>query len=158
MIATFTALLSFAAGSQKWVREGFEELGLFNSMNVFPLDPEDAERDSVEAKPLDMAAISKLEAIPGVRYAFPFEDFQVTAETAFQTHVVRRIDIDPRSQITGRVDAPTRFFNLHLIRHLDVQHQLAVIHQRQSRIHRLRGEQHADTPVDVDATQAVFRP
>ncbi|MDD3732874.1 MAG: ABC transporter permease, partial [candidate division Zixibacteria bacterium] len=35
-IAAFVAMLSFGAGNQKLVREQYEQLGLFNTMQVYP--------------------------------------------------------------------------------------------------------------------------
>jgi putative ABC transport system permease protein len=88
-IATFVALLSFAAGSQKWVNEGFAELGLLTSMNVYPRDPATNGADSLQVRPLDGAAVSALAEIPGVRFAFPFLDFTITASLADTTVTTR---------------------------------------------------------------------
>ncbi len=77
-IATFVAMLSFAAGNERWVSNAYTELGLLTRINVFPKD-EEAAGDSSRAAVLDRAAIRRLSAIPGVRMAYPFVDFDVTA-------------------------------------------------------------------------------
>jgi putative ABC transport system permease protein len=80
-IATFVAMLSFAAGNQRWVSNAYTELGLLTRINVFPKD-EDTAADSSRVVVLDRAAIRRLSAIPGVRMAYPFVDFEVTASVA----------------------------------------------------------------------------
>ena len=62
-IATFVAMLSFAAGNHKYVSTTFNEFGLLTNMRVFP---KDADSDTTDAAVLDRDAIETLSAIPGV--------------------------------------------------------------------------------------------
>jgi len=75
-IGAFVSMLSFGAGNQKLITEQFDDLGLFTTFLVFP--PEGgAPPDSARAV-LDEAALADLAALPGVRVAYPYEDFDVT--------------------------------------------------------------------------------
>ena len=89
-IATFVAMLSFAAGNQKWVARGYNELGLLTRINVTPKGGrgheqgpgEDARRaaaDTAKAAVLDENAVRALAKIPGVQLAYPFVEFDVRA-------------------------------------------------------------------------------
>ncbi len=106
-IATFVAMLSFAAGNQKWVAQAYNELGLLTQINVTPKDGRgrggghshddssgdthagpDARADTTAgaaadttkaAAVLDQDAVRALARIPGVRLAYPFVEFDVTA-------------------------------------------------------------------------------
>lgn len=78
-IATFVALLSFAAGSQQNVDRSFRDLGLLTTMYVYPRDPQPGVPDTTRTRPLDDDAIRAIARIPGVRFAFPFVDLRVTA-------------------------------------------------------------------------------
>jgi putative ABC transport system permease protein len=86
-IATFVAMLSFGAGNQRYVEEQFEKLGLFNTVQVYPISAE-PETDSVPPRGLDRAALEELSKLPGVRLAYPFEAFTATAtlgDSIFET-------------------------------------------------------------------------
>jgi putative ABC transport system permease protein len=74
-IATFVAMLSFAAGNHRYFTEGYNQLGLFTRVNVFP-GSDDA--DTTRAV-LDRDAVRKLSQIPGVKTAYPFVDIDVKA-------------------------------------------------------------------------------
>lgn len=80
-IGAFVAMLSFGAGMQKQVDDQFDKLGLFTTMQVYPKRDSD-KTDSTKAAILDDAAVSMLSRIPGVRLAYPFEDFDVTVTFA----------------------------------------------------------------------------
>jgi len=79
-IAAFVSMLSFGAGMQRNVADQFNELGLFNTMQVYPGEENG---DSLPAEPpvLDDRAVELLAVIPGVNLAYPFDDFPV--EIAF---------------------------------------------------------------------------
>lgn len=77
-IGAFVSMLSFGAGNQKLVAEQFDDLGLFTTFLVFPSEGE-ARSDSVQAV-LDEEALVDLARIPGVRVAYPYEDFDVTVD------------------------------------------------------------------------------
>lgn len=79
-IATFVAMLSFAAGNQKWVTGAYNELGFLTRVNVYPKDGDDT--DSTRTAALDRRALAVLNDIPGVRFAYPYVDFDVTAAVA----------------------------------------------------------------------------
>jgi hypothetical protein len=81
-------MLSFAAGNQKWVEKGYNELGLLTRINVSPKD-KTAGSDSARAVVLDRRAVRTLSEIPGVRLAYPFVEFNVTAGVA-DTHVTTK--------------------------------------------------------------------
>ncbi|MFH2056174.1 MAG: FtsX-like permease family protein, partial [bacterium] len=74
-IATFVAMLSFGAGTKKHVTDAYTELGLFTTMNVYPLDEE---TDSVAV--LDGSAVERLAQLPGVLLAYPFVGLDVSAQ------------------------------------------------------------------------------
>lgn len=65
-IGAFVSMLSFGAGNHRLVSERAESLGLLNTMQVYP----GAEEDSLAAV-LDAAAVERLQALPGVRLAYP---------------------------------------------------------------------------------------
>lgn len=80
-IAAFVSMLSFGAGMQKNVADKFDELGLFSTMYVYP--PREGDNsDSTNAPPLDDNAVEMLSGIPGVKLAYPFDAFSVTATFA----------------------------------------------------------------------------
>jgi len=76
-IAAFVAMLSFGAGMQENVAAQFDKLGLFSTMLVYPQRAEN-QTDTVETRPLNDSAVALLARIPGVRLAYPFNDFNVT--------------------------------------------------------------------------------
>jgi len=80
-IAAFVSMLSFGAGMQRNVADQFNELGLFNTMQVYPADDESETADTT-VHPLDQAAVELLAEIPGVNLAYPFDDFPVEVKFA----------------------------------------------------------------------------
>lgn len=85
-IAAFVSMLSFGVGMQRNVRVQFETLGLFSTLHVYP-GGSDGRRargavapvpDSLR-RPLDAAALARFAALPGVRLAYPFDEFPLTA-------------------------------------------------------------------------------
>jgi putative ABC transport system permease protein len=80
-IATFVAMLSFAAGNHRYITEGYSQLGLLTRMNVYPQSTNSA-ADTTETVPLDNDAVRTLSAIPGVKTAYPYVDIDVTAAVA----------------------------------------------------------------------------
>lgn len=80
-IATFVAMLSFGAGNQQYVTDQYTQFGLFTTMYVFP-QRDDSVNDTVTVRLLDNVALEQLAAIPGVRLAYPFDAFSVTATVA----------------------------------------------------------------------------
>jgi putative ABC transport system permease protein len=75
-IATFVAMLSFAAGNHRYFTTAFNEFGFLNQMSVRPLDRNAA--DTTDVSVLDNEAIQAISAIPGVRLAYPFSSFDVS--------------------------------------------------------------------------------
>ena len=75
-ISTFVAMLSFSAGMQKNVSDEFDQLGLLNTMHVYPLRVSE-ENDSLEIQPLNDSVVALLSRIDGVRLAYPFDNFPV---------------------------------------------------------------------------------
>jgi putative ABC transport system permease protein len=83
-IAAFVSMLSFGAGNQQYVTRQYNELGLFNTLQVYPIKKDDS--DTLKAGAiLDEAAVEKLSNIPGVNLAYPFDAFNVTVVTAETT-------------------------------------------------------------------------
>ena len=108
-IATFVAMLSFAAGNQKWVTGAYSELGFLSRVNVYPKNGDDT-ADSTQTAILDRRALKTLTAIPGVKLAYPYVDFNVTAAVAdTQVTVTARalsieaMEIKPFSILLGGV-------------------------------------------------------
>jgi putative ABC transport system permease protein len=76
-IATFVAMLSFAAGNHRYFTTAFNEFGLLNQMSVTPKHENAA--DTVDVAVLDYNAVREISQIPGVRLAYPYSSFDVTA-------------------------------------------------------------------------------
>jgi ABC-type lipoprotein release transport system permease subunit len=74
-IGAFVTMLSLGAGNQRMIEEEFEQSGLLFAVQVYP---EDEPGEGETAPPLDDEALAILRALPGVRLAYPFEDFEVT--------------------------------------------------------------------------------
>jgi ABC-type lipoprotein release transport system permease subunit len=108
-IGAFVTMLSLGAGNQQMITEEFEDSGLLSAVQVYPRAEEggiggsgrhragdDHDRadgdgtgrksDEVTAVPLDDVAVAELAALPGVRMAYPFQDFEV--EVAWGDSVV----------------------------------------------------------------------
>lgn len=75
-IAAFVSMLSFGAGNQQLVTDQFNDLGLFNTMQVYERDSSDV-KDTLPHPPLDLAALDTLGKIPGVNLVFPYDAFTV---------------------------------------------------------------------------------
>ena len=75
-IATFVAMLSFAAGNHRYFKTAFSEFGLLSQMSVRPQRGEPS--DTTDAAILNNEAVRNLSAIPGVRFAYPYSTFDVT--------------------------------------------------------------------------------
>lgn len=108
-IAAFVAMLSFGAGMQQNIAERFDELGLFSTIMVYPVEAE-AETDTTHPN-LDQAAIDRLGELPGVELVYPYDVFDISirlgdssinadAQTAPAAAMKRRVSPD---LITGRV-------------------------------------------------------
>jgi putative ABC transport system permease protein len=80
-IAAFVSMLSFGAGMQQNVAEQFDQLGLFSTMHVYPPGDHD-HADTSEAKILDGTTVEWLAGLPGVRLAYPFDEYPVIAAVA----------------------------------------------------------------------------
>lgn len=80
-IGAFVSMLSFGAGMRKNVEDQFDRLGLFTAMFVYPPRDQDIQNscDTMNVLLLDSKAVEMLSQIPGVRLAYPFHDFSVTA-------------------------------------------------------------------------------
>lgn len=88
-IGAFVTMLSLGAGNQQMITQEFEDSGLLSAVQVYPKSPEGdegragegvagEEADGVDAPPpLDDDAIAELAGLPGVRLAYPFQDFDV---------------------------------------------------------------------------------
>jgi putative ABC transport system permease protein len=76
-IATFVAMLSFAAGNHNYFTTAYNEFGFLNQMSVTP--KRQNATDTTTAAVLDETAIHKISDIPGVRLAYPYSSFAVKA-------------------------------------------------------------------------------
>ncbi len=76
-IAAFVSMVSFGAGNQKYMSEQYERLGLFTTMQVYPLT-RTAPSDTTAIRTLDAEALAELSRIPGVRLAYPFDAIPVS--------------------------------------------------------------------------------
>ncbi len=92
-IGAFVAMLSFGAGQQRVWSDQFEEMGLFGTMIVYPGEPDSAP-DSAAA-PLDRDALRVLSELPGVRLAYPYDDFDVTVSSGDSTETARAQALPP---------------------------------------------------------------
>jgi putative ABC transport system permease protein len=82
-IALFISMVSFGLGIQKNISSEYENLGLFTTMQVYSLE---AESDSVEAAILNDEALQNFKNLPGVKFAYPYNTFNVRA-TLFDSTV-----------------------------------------------------------------------
>jgi len=95
-IATFVAMLSFAAGNHRYFKTAFREFGLLNQMSVRPRHADANASDTTDVAVLDAAAVEKLGRLPGVRLAYPYASFDVRAsvlDTTVST-TARALSID----------------------------------------------------------------
>jgi putative ABC transport system permease protein len=83
-IAAFVSMLSFGAGNQKLVTKEFEDLGLFNMMQVTP-NSKSEKADTAKTAVLDQQAVQRLAGLPGVNLAYPYEAVAVTAKLGDST-------------------------------------------------------------------------
>ncbi len=104
-IAAFVALLSFGAGSQKYIEDFYNEFGLLSTIYVYPQKNADLP-DTVEAKDLNNKALKELTEIPGVVAAYPFVSFDASVsvlDTQF-TAKARALPVDAsQSQMFSRI-------------------------------------------------------
>jgi putative ABC transport system permease protein len=110
-IAAFVSMVSFGAGMQQNVSDQFNQLGLLTTMQVFP-QRESEVSDTVRTAVLDNAAVARLAGLPGVRLAYPFDAFSVTAAVA-DTHVTTRAQALPvaavRTKLFSKMAAGSAF-------------------------------------------------
>ncbi len=102
-IATFVAMLSFGAGNEEYIEEQFEKLGLFYTVQVYPISP-DPEKDTIAPRLLDKAALEELSKLPGVRLAYPYESFTATATFGDST-------FESRAQALSQQALSTKMFS-----------------------------------------------
>jgi putative ABC transport system permease protein len=76
-IAAFSSMMSLGLGMQRKATEQFEALGLLSTLQVYPRTPAPGEPPD-SARVLDDDAIGRIAQVPGVRLAYPFDDFPVT--------------------------------------------------------------------------------
>jgi putative ABC transport system permease protein len=76
-IATFVAMLSFAAGNHRYFTTAFNEFGLINQMSVRAKSRNAT--DTTRVAVLNNDAVRRFSEIPGVRLAYPYSTFDVTA-------------------------------------------------------------------------------
>jgi putative ABC transport system permease protein len=79
-IAAFVSMLSFGAGNQEYITNQFNDLGLFNTMQVYPKEKKDS--DTASYPKLDRASLDRLGNVHGVNLVYPYDAFTVTAKYA----------------------------------------------------------------------------
>ncbi len=87
-IAAFVSMLSAGAGMQKHINEQFDKLGLLFTIQVSPIRKVD-ENDTVKVVPLTDSTLEIISNLPGVQFAYPFDDYQIVAsfnDTTIKTH------------------------------------------------------------------------
>lgn len=75
-IGAFVAMLSFGAGMQENVNQQFEKLGLLFTIQISQKS-KDSDNDTTKAPPLDDSALTIISNLPGVQFAYPFEDYNL---------------------------------------------------------------------------------
>jgi ABC-type lipoprotein release transport system permease subunit len=80
-IATFVAMLSFAAGNNRYITTTYSELGLLTNIQVLPKRA-NAAADTTAAAVLDARAIERMSRLPGVELVYPFDRLNVKAAIA----------------------------------------------------------------------------
>ncbi len=75
-VGAMVAMVSFGAGNHRLIAEQAERLGLLNTVQVTPSAPD----DSLQAPPLDAAALARFAALPGVRLAYPLDALTLSVE------------------------------------------------------------------------------
>jgi putative ABC transport system permease protein len=75
-VGAMVAMVSFGAGNHRLIAEQAERLGLLNTVQVTP----SAADDSLQAPPLDAAALARFAALPGVRLAYPLDALTLSVE------------------------------------------------------------------------------
>ncbi len=75
-VGAMVAMVSFGAGNHRLIAGQAERLGLLNTVQVTP----SAAGDSLQAPPLDAAAVARLAALPGVRLAYPLDALSLELE------------------------------------------------------------------------------
>ena len=78
-IGALVSMLSFGAGMQKNISDQYEQFGLLNTILVYPPKTLD-ESDSAKTVILNEDAIEALADLPGVRLAYPYDNFTVTVQ------------------------------------------------------------------------------
>lgn len=80
-IAAFVSMLSFGAGMQERVAQQFDELGLFNTMLVYPItEPQEGDTVKVDYPKLTDSVVVELMNLPGVNLAYPYDRFSIKLE------------------------------------------------------------------------------
>ena len=74
-IAALVSMVSFGAGNQQNIQDQFNRFGLFSTVQVYPRGKSDSLR-----VPLDESALKTLAAVPGVRLAYPYQSYKITAQ------------------------------------------------------------------------------
>lgn len=115
-IAAFVAMLSFGAGNQEYIEGEFNKLGLFSTMQVYPKNNPNRERDvtpdTSNAPKLDRNAIERLAAIPGVILVYPFDAFAVSVnigDSSFSARAQALPSAAVKTKLFSRLLAGTPF-------------------------------------------------
>ena len=80
-IGALISMLSFGAGMQKNISDQYDQFGLLNTMIVYPPKAV-GKNDSTEVAVLNADAVASLSELPGVRLAYPYDNFTVTVRFA----------------------------------------------------------------------------
>ncbi len=108
-ITTFVAMLSFGAGNQESFEQEFYSLGLLTTMTVSQ-PRASGSSDTAKQVPLDLAAIDRIAAVPGVDLVYPYESFTVQVDVG-DTVIASKAQALPLAALR------TRFFSKPGLRH-----------------------------------------
>jgi len=109
-IGAFVSMLSFGAGMKRNIDDQFDRMGLFSTMHVYPQSDQEL-ADSSKTIPLDSVAIEKLSQIPGVRLAYPFDNFSVIVSYG-DTEVTTRAQALPVAAFKTKLYSQVKFGNV----------------------------------------------
>ncbi len=95
-VGAFVARLSFGAGNQQLIAEQYDRFGLFFTMQVYPA----RDHDTSQVRLLDDQALEELASIPGVRFAYPLEAFDVEMRLGDSVTRTQAQGVSPRARST----------------------------------------------------------
>jgi putative ABC transport system permease protein len=87
-IAAFVSMLTAGAGIEKNISEQFDKLGLLFTIQVTEKHKE-SQSDTTKAPPLTDSILAVISKMPGVQFAYPFDDYQIKVKLKDSTYSSR---------------------------------------------------------------------